>query len=477
MKPEVISYIKNQLARGGERLGPYVKTGNWMYSRRHVFLKIEKYIKDFLSGQKESRWVILPGLRGVGKTTVLAQLYFAFNEDKRLNGIKILYISVDDIVTAGFTLLEVLEGYEQILGKNFEGHPGPVLIFIDEVQQDEKWGAVLKSLYDKARNVFVICTGSSAVQLQSNPDIARRGIFEKLYPLSFGEFEMLKNNIFPSAGLKQEIKKALYDSSTAEEVFSRLSALEVKVKEQWSKFKDSDIDEFLSTGTLPFTFRTKTSNIYERISFLVDRMINKDIQELGKFDIQTLGVIKRLLFIMADSNDGLSVNKVSGIIAIDRLTLTSVLDALEKAEITIRIPAHGSNAVGVKKPSKYLFMSPAIRMSLLSITGLDETFLVRRGKLLEDVAGLHFYREFISNGVGRVTYDSAQSGADFILQIANKKQIAIEIGMGEKQFRQVKTTMDKVKCDYGLVFCTSDSLDISKEDGIVKVPLKFFLLT
>lgn len=46
-------------------------------------------------------------------------------------------------------------------------------------------------------------------------------------------------------------------------------------------------------------------------------------------------------------------------------------------------------------------------MSLLSIMGLDETFLNRRGKLLEDVSALHFYREFISNGAGGMTYDSS----------------------------------------------------------------------
>ena len=136
---------------------------------------------------------------------------------------------------------------------------------------------------------------------------------------------------------------------------------------------------------------------------------------------------------MADTNDGFSVNKASSILGVDRNTLTMVLDALEKAEIIIRVAPHGSNASAVKKPSKYLFMTPAIRMSLLSITGLDETFLVRRGKLLEDIAGLHFYREFVSNGVGGLTYDSAEAGADFILQIANKKQIAIEIGMGDKE--------------------------------------------
>jgi hypothetical protein len=474
MNPEAINYIKSQIIRDKDRLHPYVRNGKWFFPKRHIYYRIVKYINDFLLGQTETRWVIIPGIRGVGKTTILAQLFFTYF--KKVKNFHIIYISVDDIITAGLNLSDVLTAYESVLEKTFESQPNPVLLFIDEVQQDSQWASILKSLYDRARNVFVVCTGSSAVQLQTNPDVARRGIFEKLYPLSFSEYEMLKNNTFPTKGLKQEIKSAIYESNSADEVYKRLKLLEPQILTQWSKFKDSDIDGFLSTGTLPFTLLAEQMSIYDRIGLLIDRMINKDIQELGKFDIQTLSGIKRLLFIMADVGDGLSINSVGSIIGMDRNTLSAVLEALEKAEIIIRVIPHGSNSSIVRKPSKYLFMSPAIRMSLLSITGLDETFLVRRGKLLEDVAGLHFYREFVSTGAGSLAYDSAQAGADFILKIVNKKQIAIEIGIGDKNFAQVKNTMKKIKCDYGLVICTSASMVLSEKDNVVKIPLKYFLL-
>ncbi len=476
MKPEIRQYVENQLVRAEARLAHYVGEGSWNYPNRPVYYRVKKYVADFLDGQREVRWIIIPGLRGVGKTTTVAQTYFSFRKKVAKN--HILYISVDDIVTAGFSLREVLNTYEEVLGINFESLTEPVLLLIDEIQQDPQWAALLKGMYDKARNVFVVCTGSSAVQLQSNPDVARRGIFEKLYPLCFWEYQMLKNNVFPTKELKQSIKTALYDSVNAEQVFDRLKALEKGVTAQWNKYpeKESEIQHFLATGTLPFTLKAPDAQLYERISFLVDRMVNKDIQELGRFDAKTLGVIKRLLFIMADSLDGLSINKVSELLGVERPTLNAVLDALEKAEMIIKVPPYGSGMTAAKKPSKYLFMSPAIRMSLLSITGLDQTFLTRRGKLLEDVAGLHFYREFIAPGFGRLAYDSADAGADFILQISNKKQIAIEIGLGEKDLRQVRNTMEKVSCSYGLIFCSADSVVVSREDNIVKVPLEYFLL-
>jgi hypothetical protein len=474
MKEEAIQYINNQLKVAQDRLRPYVQNDGQKYRYRPVFYRIQKHINHFIEGNKEVRWIIIPGLRGVGKTTVAAQTFFYFKN--KVNENHILYISADDIVTAGLTLREVLMAYEQVLGTNFESLKTSVVLIIDEVQQDPQWAAVLKSMYDRARNVFVISTGSSAVHLQSNPDVARRGVFEKLYPLSFWEYQMLMHNTLPVKELKQDLKTALYGSSSAEEVYRRLQALEQRVKAGWKNAQKDDVNLFLSTGTLPFTLRLANNDVYERISLLIDRMINKDIQELGRFDAQTLGIIKRLLFIMADGLDGLSVSKISGVLGVQRPTLMAVLDALEKAEIIIKVAPYGSGMTAAKKPSKYLFMSPAIRMSLLSITGLDQTFLMRRGKLLEDVAGLHFYREFIATGVGNISYDTAEAGADFILQISNKKQIAIEIGLGEKDLHQVRNTMQKAQCHYGLVICSSNSVTLSKEDNIVKVPLEYFLL-
>ena len=42
---------------------------------RSEFGVIKGYIDDFLKGDLKNRYVVLPGLRGVGKTTLLFQLY------------------------------------------------------------------------------------------------------------------------------------------------------------------------------------------------------------------------------------------------------------------------------------------------------------------------------------------------------------------------------------------------------------------
>ncbi|MEJ0053704.1 MAG: AAA family ATPase [bacterium] len=474
MNTEALEYIQNQLNRSEDRLRPYVfQTATFTFPERHIVIRIKKYVNDFLEGARTVRWIIVPGLRGVGKTTAMAQVFLSTRRVSKAPT-SFLYMSVDDLVTRGMTLNDALDAYESILGKPFESLDTPVLLFIDEVQQDKNWAAVLKSLHDRARNVFLFCTGSSAVSLQSNPDVARRAQFEKLYPLSFGEYQMIKHNIFPQAGLKEKIKDALYGASNAGDAFDRLKKLEQNVAAQWARFDRAEIDEYLLNGTLPFTLRAITPNAYDNINILLDRIIDKDIKDLGQFDAPTLSAIKRLLFIMADS-DIVSVNNVKNVVQLSYNTVMAVLDVLERAELIIKVPAQGSKTAQARKPAKYLFMSPAIRSALLSVSGIEGTYLARKGKYLEDIAGLHFYREFVATRTGGLTHDPSKSSADFLVQIADKKQLAFEVGLGRKNYEQVKATMVNFKTDFGVVVCTT-SLLLSREENVVKLPLDYFLL-
>ena len=120
-------------------------------------------------------------------------------------------------------------------------------------------------------------------------------------------------------------------------------------------------------------------------------------------------------------------------------------------------------------------MSPAIRMSFFYFSGNEGTYATRQGKLLEDSIGAHLYREFILRGDGIIRYDSAQGGADFILQIGNTKKIVIEVGLGNKDKRQVMGTMKKIEVAYGIVF-SSSPLQVDLEAKIVSIPLDYYFL-
>jgi len=196
------------------------------------------------------------------------------------------------------------------------------------------------------------------------------------------------------------------------------------------------------------------------------------LPELGKFDTATLGAIKNILLLIAGSGEISLTNLSKTLKGISLVTLINVLEILEKAEMLIRVFPYGSTYKKVRKPSKYLFMTPAVRHTLLTVFEGESAFVNHKGWYLEDVVALSLYREFNQKLASPTFYDSAKNGADFVLIFPGKK-IAIEVGYGSKGIGQAQSTLQKIKGNYGLVICSSD---LTKEDNVVKVPLKFFLL-
>lgn len=472
MEENLLHYLQQQIRVSPERLKRFTHDamGN-EYPQRFMFKKLCQYIDSFIDKKSANRMVLIPGFRGVGKTTMMAQVCSHYKQKYQ-----VLFTSVEDVNSLfDMGIAELLAAYEDIIGTNLESIQKPILIFLDEVQADPKWAVTLKSLFERTSRVFFCCTGSSAVTLQSTSDLARRAIFEKMPPMCFTEYQMIKNHTYPTKGLKQQIQESIYSSHDADEVFNRLLDVRPIVNNYWSKVDRKDIRAFLSYGTLPFALTMPNeSATYDAISLLLDKIIQSDLPELGNFTIDTLSTVKRILFIMAE-NDTTSLTTLEKACDIKRLTISNLFEALEKAELLIKVPAYGSNMSAAKKANKYLFMSPAIRMSFFSFTGIGSTYSVRQGKLFEDLVGGHLYREFIIKDCGAFRYDSRQGGADFILQIMNSKQIIIEAGIGKKDKKQIVTSMQKINSDYNLIFSNTE-LSIDRALKTIFVPLDYFLL-
>ena len=66
-----------------------------------LYQQLEKYLRDFSLNQHQSmHWIIIPGLRGVGKTTIMHQLlsnHRSWLAQKGL-GAQLLFISLDEVV-------------------------------------------------------------------------------------------------------------------------------------------------------------------------------------------------------------------------------------------------------------------------------------------------------------------------------------------------------------------------------------------
>lgn len=467
----IIAYLQEQIAQADFRAKAYVfDEQNAKNPKRNCYVKLRKYVNDFLSGQTEARWVAIAGFRGVGKTTLLSQLYFETTDP----GLSKLFLSVDHLTQIlGVTLNDVLAAYEELLGTAFERLDKPVILFLDEVQYDPKWAIMLKTVFDRTRKVFMICTGSSAVTLHTNPDVARRLIFEKLYPMSFTEYLKIKDGKFEVKGLAAILRTIVFQSPDAEHLFATLKQLEPQVNQYWTGIERLEIDRYMKYGTLPFAVKLKNEGlVYDQIKKILDRVVSMDIPQLGQFRPEIIAKIPEILYVVAAS-DILSVTNLAKDIGIDRLTLTQVLATLEKTETLTRIYPYGAHATQVRKPSKYLFASPAFRSMYYHVVGNIIGEQNYKGKLLEDTIGLYLTR--VISTFDSLTYDSAKLGADFIIKPGNQT-IVMETGIGEKAYTQIEATWGRIgQIKYGLAVSNA-TLSLSPDKQSVSIPLHFFFL-
>lgn len=474
-KEKIKEYINDQIAQADFRGQAYVfDAQNRKRPNRNIFIRIQSHLDKFLAGNKSYRWVALTGLRGAGKTTIMYQLYHA---KKNIDGY-FLILSVDEITqTLGSNINEIIDVFEEIIGRPITNLDKPLFLFLDEVQYDEKWGATLKTIYDRTNNVFMFATGSAAALINSNSDIARRAIYEKIYPLSFTEFIKIKNDKYEIKGLAQELRGIIFGGQSAEEVFNALQKQEQKIDKYYYGNSRLDFENYLFYGSLPFMIALENEAlVYDQINKSLERVINKDIPQMRGLSPDIIGRVSAILYAVADM-DVLNFTTLAEKLGISRPKIAEIFSVLEQAEILHRIYPHGSHFKQVtQRPSKYLFSSPAFRAMYYKTIGNIITEQNARGKLLEDLVGMYFYRLCDKQPSFSLTYDSAKGGADFILT-AGENKIVIEVGANKKEYKQVAQTIEKIKASYGIVVSEeSRSLEYNKEVNALKIPLKYFLL-
>ena len=69
------NYIQNQINNMPSVINEELSYKNAKFNHRTDFEIITEHIDDFLNGDNINRYIVLPGLRGVGKTTILYQTY------------------------------------------------------------------------------------------------------------------------------------------------------------------------------------------------------------------------------------------------------------------------------------------------------------------------------------------------------------------------------------------------------------------
>ena len=447
------------------------------YPKSLLFDKLEKYAFDFLNHGIEPRFISLVGLRGVGKTTLLWQLSEAIGSKSNY---EMYFFNINILSNLGIDLHSALTEFQKnILKKSFKELTEPIIFLFDEVQDDENWAKTLKILYDEARTALILCTGSSALILNSTADLSRRMHIQKVYPFSFSELLRSKaalqpeNKILlPEKNLAEDLKEILFFSETAGEIFEKLQTKEKEIKAllnqpniELSVLKNQYIN-FLNFPNLLF-FRDETV-MSNAILDLFKRIIFEDIPKL-KANFSDSAKIEKLLLRLAAS-DEINPEKIAGISGLKKQEVIELTDMLAKAEILNLLFPYGGIDSKIFKNRKAFFMSPSLRRALLSTLYGQNIPQSKQSKLIEDLVVMYLKRVLNSSSI---SYSSANKvkNPDLIIETRDKA-IILEIGSSKTSVSQIKDS--GIDCRYGILITDNENLSM-KEDCIL-LPLNWFLL-
>ena len=508
MDQEIQDWLRERLGAGPQLVRELLdrKAGGGEFHRR-VYYDLQNHLRSFLDSPRGSKWIIMPGMRGVGKTTLLAQLFNDPLSEKQRR----IYLSLDTARRVGADMIDVEKAIEAQLGHKLEANRKPVLIFLDEVHFLSDWSLTIKTWVDNSDNLFILCTGSSAITLQSTTDGARRSDTIKVGTLSFPEFIAIRQTQagktpakLPPEDLGRGLEQALFQSKSVVEANKRLEALMPQIDNYWSSLHDElDINQYLLYGTLPFALSLQQTEggmfdfiVWERIMQTMDNVLLKDIAWLEKFDSHVLASFPKLLFLLTRA-DSRSLHKLARNLKLNIATVQNMLAALAQSEVIMDIKPWGYGSGHVRKAHKYLFVSPATRTALVNELGsnIADNTIDRdpfKGHLMEDAVAAYLKRIFVDRPVsGSLEYDISRGGADFIVSKTGFKKdaIVIEVGANKMTSRQVVKTL-RAGGRYGMVItgmnCFGltvtgkqkkiDRVILEADNRVIQITLSVFLL-
>ncbi len=457
---------------------------------RTYFIKLKQYFRFFSEKKLAQRILVVPGLRGIGKTTLLFQLYNLLLQSN-IPKERMLYIDAGELINnLGGNMNDLFKIYEEIyLTKPIENTQENIIIFIDEAHYDKGWPFFVKSLFDRSdgnKNLLVIVSGSSALALRANTDISRRSVIDHLFPLTFQEFLFLKYHFLPPKGTAEKIRISL--NSDTESASHILSTVFDSLQVNFTK-KNLDIEkilqEYLATGASPLSLTGGPSDLYFRWwNNTLEKVIQQDIPSFSSLGTKSSPKIFSILQFLAESipvapqsYQNISSKLDDG--EFPKTTIFNIFEALKNACILIEVHAKGDSLKKVTVPSKYYFMHPTIRASLLWSLGKFKKDLPMNdarffGIFLEDVvASVLLRNKETGNIIQDFFYDNSdKTAADFCITTPTGN-VALECSWGTKDTSQVRKTMENFKCKFGLVISKTNKV-VSK-DNVLTIPRELLL--
>lgn len=352
----------------------------------------------------EDRLLGITGARGTGKTTLLLQ-----RMRKVINGTDSLYISMDDPYFLVVPLIKLIEDFRESGGK---------YLFVDEVHKYPSWARELKNFYDFYKDVKIVFTGSSAIDIyRQDVDLSRRAVMYEMSGLSFREYLMF-NRILDTPALKLE------------DILENHNEIALELIKDFRPIPH--FENYLEFGYYPF-FMESESSYSVRVEQVVRIIVETDMRFIKEITLENTRSILKLLKILATTVPFKpNISSLSEKVGVDRTTLIHYLHYLEKARLVNTVQAYGKKLTKLAKPDKLYLENTNIQYALAA--GKADRGSMRELFFMNQMANIGKEATLPHNG-------------DFYID-----DITYEIGSKNKTNKQIHNVKDSYIVDDGIDF-------------------------
>jgi len=390
-------------------------------SQSFLRLRDRSFQRYFLKSHPlSSRFSLIVGQRGVGKTTVIIQHILATYQD--LFTRRALYVQTDHFRVASRSLYDIAEEFNNLGGE---------LLCLDEVHKYPAWSMELKSIYDTFPRLKIIASGSSALDItKGSHDLSRRAVVYTMTGMSFREFISLLHGLELPVFSMQEITEN--HQRGAGFVIDVLDKKNLKIL---SLFK-----AYLQVGYYPYFMEYKEQDsFYLTLEQNLRTTLETDlIAAHNSLSGASIRKIKKLLAAVATQTPFTpDMKKLKAMLEIgDERTLKLYLQYLEEAGLILMAPRGKTGFGALRKPEKIYLNNPTLIHALALPQQPD------RGSLRET---------FFFNMVANSYPVSIPRRGDFLVD----DRLIFEIGGKNKDFQQIKDlpdsflAVDDIESGYG----------------------------
>lgn len=376
-------------------------------------------IKPFL---KRKEYIAITGARQCGKTTFLEILREHLIKNEAIPENRIHYISFEDRKMLSEFVSDPVAFVHSFIP---QGNTKKIFLLFDEFQYVPDGGQKLKLVYDTVKNLKVIITGSSSLEIKAQIGrfMVGRILTFNMFPLDFGEFLSAKDRRL--AGIHEETNKHLTGWVLAGRRPKFKSGADAFAGEFLALF-----DEYCVWGGYPAVVLSGTLN--ERKKVLGDILNNyllKDIK--GLLNLATDDNLMLLAQYLAVQAGNITVyDSLSRTAGLDFRRMKQHLNILKETFICTELKPFSANRQKelIKSPKIY-FIDIGFRNNLVeSMAKLDKRS--DAGAIVENAVFNKLFQ--LTSGAGRLNYWRTKAGAevDFIFH-SDSGIVPVEVKFSE----------------------------------------------